>query len=605
MTDTREMTGSKIQALENARRLIQTGAFVGAEQQARAILEQDPSCVSSHFILAIALRRTGRQHDAEVTQEKALELAPLQPAIFEAAMALAENRLDHAERLLREQLEAQPENAVAMRMLAEIGARTGNFDFAERILLSALEVVPGYKVAESLLQAIGQARLLQESRLENRKDRATLVVDDEKLRLMLAPSQSFEEALKLYEKAVEMRPSAPQNWVSYGHVLRTIGRRADAVAAYRRAIQENAQFGDAWWALADLKTAQFDDADIETMNRLVGQNDLGTAEMASIHFALGKALEERGEFELSFFNYQEGNRLKAQDEPHDRLAVKRHVDRSIALFTADYFDARIGSGMQSSDPIFILGMPRAGSTLLEQILATHSEVEATMELPDISKIARLLANGAEPGMEESGYLERVASLERPEIERLGKAYIWGSGLRRTTGRPFFVDKMPNNWLHIGLILTILPNAKIIDARRHPLACGFSNFKQHFARGQGFTYDLRDIGSFYVDYVRMMRHFDELMPGRIHRVFHERLVNDPETEIRALMSYLELDYEPACLNFHETKRVVRTSSSEQVRQPLNQAGLDQWRSFEPWLGKLKDSLGALVEAYPGLPANLKR
>ena len=288
--------------------------------------------------------------------------------------------------------------------------------------------------------------------------------------------------------------------------------------------------------------------------------------------------------------------------PYRADEITRTVDRCVEKFTEDAFVERPG-GCEAPDPIFIVGMPRAGSTLIEQILASHPQVEGTMELPDISGIANWLANGKQAGFEDSNYLGTLAALPAAELLKLGKGYIWGTALRRQTSKPYFIDKMPNNWLHLGLILTILPKARIIDARRHPMACGLSIFRQHFATGQSFSYDLADIGSFYADYVRMMDHFDQVAPGRVIRVIHEELTANPEAGIRSLLDRLALPFDEACLHFHENKRAVRTSSSEQVRQPISREGVDQWRSFEPWLGPLRQALGAIADSYPAVPKDI--
>ena len=314
-----------------------------------------------------------------------------------------------------------------------------------------------------------------------------------------------------------------------------------------------------------------------------------------IVFALGKALEDAGEWAGSFEHYQAGNALRRERLSYDADETTAHVARSKALFTPAFFAGRSGAGSPAPDPIFVIGLPRSGSTLVEQILSSHSKVEGTMELPDIASIARRLGGERREG-EEPAYPGVLADLTPEQLKALGEEYLERTRIQRKTGRPLFIDKMPNNFAHIGLIHLILPNAKIVDVRRHPLACCFSGFKQHFARGQGFTYDLTDIGRYYADYAALMAHVDAVLPGRAHRVIYEQLVEDPETEIRRLLAYCGLEFEPACLSFHETARPVRTASSEQVRQPLYRDGLDQWRHYEPWLGPLKAALGRTLETW---------
>jgi hypothetical protein len=314
-----------------------------------------------------------------------------------------------------------------------------------------------------------------------------------------------------------------------------------------------------------------------------------------LHFALGKALEERRDDADAFVNYAEANRIRAAQMLYDPRLIREHVDQSTALFTRDFLDSRKEAGFDAPDPIFVLGMPRAGSTLIEQILASHPAVEGTSELHDIILLSHRLASDGRR------YLKSLAELSNEDLCALGREYVERTRVMRRTHRPFFIDKMPANWSHVGFIRLILPHAKIIDARRHPLACGFSNFKQHYARGQGFSYSLDTIGRFYSDYVRQMAHFDAVAPGAIHRVIHEELVANSEAEIRRLLDYLELPFDDACLRAHETKRAVRTPSSEQVRRPITSEGVDQWRRFEAWLGPLKEALGPVLDAYPAVPA----
>jgi tetratricopeptide (TPR) repeat protein len=384
-------------------------------------------------------------------------------------------------------------------------------------------------------------------------------------------------------------------WMSYGHILKTVGRQADSVAAYRRAIDAAPGLGEAWWSLANLKTVAFGDADIAAMSGALGGSHLSGEDRFHLHFALGKAHEDRGEAEAAFGHYAEGNRLRRAQIDYDPDEIGDHVRRARAFFTAGRFESRKGQGCLAPDPIFVLGMPRAGSTLIEQILASHSRIEGTMELPDIPALAKRLG-ARKLKADASLYPECLADLDAVALRALGEEYLEGTRIQRRTGRPFFIDKMPNNWAHAGLIRLILPEAKIIDARRHPLGCCFSNFKQHFARGQGFAYDLAELGRYYSDYVALMAHIDAVQPGRVHRVLYETMIEDPEGEVRRLLDFLGLPFEPACLAFHENARAVRTASSEQVRRPINREGLDQWRPYEAWLGPLKEALGPVLDSW---------
>jgi hypothetical protein len=319
-----------------------------------------------------------------------------------------------------------------------------------------------------------------------------------------------------------------------------------------------------------------------------------------LHFALGKAHEDEKDYEAAFRHYAEGNAIRRAELPYDAAKFELQIDAMKATFTRELVEDKKGQGCAARDPIFILGMPRAGSTLLEQILASHSLIEGTSELPHIIALTQKL-RGDKVLAAQDPYPRLISSLEPERLRELGEEYLRNSRVHRTTQRPLFIDKQPNNWSQAGFIHLILPNAKIIDARRHPLSCCFSNFKQHFARGQVFSYSLEGLGHYYRQYVRLMRHFDDVLPGRVHRVIHEELVENPEAEIRRLLDYLELPFEEECLRFYENDRAVWTPSSQQVRQPINRQGMDQWRPFEPWLGPLKDALGPVLDAYPEAPA----
>ena len=387
--------------------------------------------------------------------------------------------------------------------------------------------------------------------------------------------------------------------MSFGHALKTVGRTPEAIAAYRKSTDISPQLGEAYWSLANLKTFKFSDADIETMREQLQRSDLEDDDRLHLHFALGKALEDAKQYEESFQHYVKGNALRKDDQSFDGTDNYVRLERMKTVLTPSLFAEKGGCGHDAPDPIFVLGMPRAGSTLIEQILSSHSQVEGTMELADIIAIAQRLGGNAKR-RDRSNYPEIITGLDDSQLKELGAEYIERTRIQRKTNSPFFIDKMPNNFMHVGLIHLILPNAKIVDARRHPMACCFSGFKQHFAKGQGFSYGLERIGKYYRDYVLLMKHFDEVAPGVVHRVIYEEMVADPEKQIRALLDYCGLPFEEACLNFHETERAVRTASSEQVRQPIYKGGVDQWVNYEPWLDELKDALGDVLHAYPAAP-----
>ncbi len=534
-----------------------------------------------------------------------LAAAQRDPALVEAALALQRNDLPVAERLLKARLRADPDDIAALRMLAELASRLGRAADSMELLQRALDLAPDFAAARlNYATVLHRANRLEEALAQLDALLAQAPRDPNALALkaaVLARTGDYEAAIAIYEDVLGRFPQQPKLHMSHGHALKTVGRQADSVAAYRRAIAQSPSLGEAWWSLANLKTVRFSDADVAAM-RAALESPLDPPDRHHLHYALGKALEDAGEHEASFHHYAEGARLRRAEMPYDPEETSRHVDRTRRLMTREAFAARAGQGFDDPAPIFVVGLPRAGSTLIEQILASHSLIEGTMELPDLGAIASDLAGGrarrGEDAGEEGahGYLDRLLALDAGELEALGRRYIQTTRIQRKTDRPFFIDKMPNNFAHAGLIHLILPRAKIIDARRHPMASCFSGFKQHFSRGQGFTYDLGELGRYYREYVALMDHYDAVLPGRVKRVFYENVVEDPETEIRALLAHCGVAFEPACLEFHKTDRPVRTASSEQVRRPISRDAVDHWRRYAPWLGPLEAALGDTVERY---------
>ncbi|QDP20151.1 tetratricopeptide repeat-containing sulfotransferase family protein [Sphingomonas xanthus] len=515
------------------------------------------------------------------------------PRLLEAALALHDNRLDVAERLLKPHLKEDPFDARAIRMLAELAWRIGRLHDAEHLLRRALEVAPGFTAARAQL-ALVLGRMGRPSEALPLLD-ALFEADGEDIShrnlkaATLARLGDFEDAISLYESVIERAPNQPKVWMSYGHMLKTVGRQADAIAAYRRAIALSPRLGEAWFSLSNLKTVKFDASDVAAMEATLADEALVEEDRFHLEFALGKAMHDAGLAKRAFGHFERGNALRRKGQPYRRQDMSGAVDQAIATFTAEALAERPG-GCDAPDPIFIVGMPRAGSTLVEQILASHSLVEGTSELPDLPALAR----------RAPGYPGSALLLSGEERTSIGREYLQRVSVQRRTERPFFIDKLPNNWLYVPFIQLVLPNARIIDARRHPLGCCFSNFRQHFARGQAFTYDLADVGSYYRDYVRLMAHVDALLPGKVHRVIYERMVDDTEAQVRALLAHCGLEFEQACLDFHQTDRAVRTASSEQVRQPIYRDATEEWRAYESFLDPLKEALGDVLEAYPEAP-----
>jgi Tfp pilus assembly protein PilF len=526
------------------------------------------------------------------------------PRLRRAAIAMNRNDIPQAERLLKAHLHDRPTDVPAIRMLAEVAMRIGRNDEAKQLLVRALELAPGFMPARYQLAIL----------LHRRNECADALAEMERLlaadprnpgyRNLAAVIYSrigeYGRASRLYAELVQEFPANSKVWLSYGHVLKTEGRSEETVAAYRRAIALEPAFGEAYWSLANLKTFRFSADDLAAMRARIEDRAVSEPDRVHLHFALGKALEDAGDYAASFDQYAVGNSLHRARHSYDAEQNTARLRHLKSVFTPAFFAARAGSGDPSGKPIFIVGMPRSGSTLLEQILSSHSAVEGTTELPELITMARELRTLAESG-DIGTYADVLATLPREALRELGARYLERTSVHRKTGRPHFIDKMPNNFLHVAMIHLALPNASIIDARRHPMACCFSNFKQHYARGQLFSYGLGDMGRFYCDYVDLMDHYDAVLPGRIHRVYYERVVDDTETEVRRLLENCGLPFEPACLRFFENERPVRTASSEQVRQPIYRDGIDQWRNYEPWLDPLKDALGPVLSAYPDVPA----
>lgn len=574
-------------SLEMAEELLQAGRPRESVALLRSVLIARPGDRQAIGLLERALFTLGQPDpDARAAaMADALELH--HPALREAAAAIDAGRFDVAERLVRSVLSALPEDPSGLRLLAQLAARAQRFDVAEKILEHTLRLAPDFAAAR-----LDLAGLLYE---RNRLEEAVVMLD----RLLLLSPRSIpyrmlkaaalsrlgrtDEALAVYEEVLGDVPGDAAIWTLYGHALRTRGRQQDSVAAYRRAIGIDPAHGLAWFSLANLKTVQLSDDDAAAIEAALAKPGLLEEQRTHLHFALGKAREDLGEVERSFANYAEGNRLVRARSRYSAEETTLLVERSEQVFDRSFFKERAEWGAASDAPIFILGMPRSGSTLVEQILASHPAIEGTAELPYIPLLAGEIAGG-------DAYPDALTSLTRQRASELGEEYLARAGTHRRLGRPLFIDKNPPNWLHVGLIRTILPNARIIDVRRHPLACGFSNFKQHFASGESFANSLEDIGLYYRDYVRMMRHFDHTQPGAVHLLVYERLIEQPEAEVRRLLGHLRLPFDEACLRFWETDRVVRTYSSEQVRRPINREGIDQWRPFEPWLEPLKRKLG---------------
>ena len=610
--------------------LRRNGQHKEAEPLLRRILVEAEGLVLAHHELGLALKGQGRLSEAIMSLETAVRLQPglktawrdlyelrasqgddvaaadayrrslgsqqgLDPLLTKVLDLMQAGRLGAAEGICREYLKRRPHDVDAIRLLAEIGITLGMLDEAIVLLERCLALAPNFTIAQAnyatalarrqrfdeALDRTGRLQIEQPDNLSHKVQHASI----------LAMAGRFEQAHEKFEEVLTFIPDNARILTSYGHSLRYGGRGEDAAAAYQRAIAAEPDAGEAYWSLANLKTFKFADAQLDGMRQRYAAMEKLSADRYHLAFALGKALEDKGDFAESFAAYADGNTIKNTFSSYTTERTSGEVDSMIEHCADGFLEP---GGHTSNEPIFILGLPRAGSTLLEQILASHSAVEATAELPLISQIAGELGGGRRRS-EQNLYPQCLTSMSRDQRESLGQRYLDGASTYRAD-KPFFIDKMPNNWVHIGLIKTILPNATIIDARRHPMAACFANFKQLFARGQEFTYGLEEIGHYYADYMRLMDHWHSVLPHGLMTVQYETVVEDLETQVRVLLDHCNLPFEEQCLRYYEKDRAVRTASSEQVRQPIYRDALSVWQRYEAHLDPLKAVLDERGIAY---------
>jgi tetratricopeptide (TPR) repeat protein len=558
----------------------------------------NPALPASWGLLEGLYRMTGQPENARTAAAHVATLKDLPPEILIATGLFSDGDWLPAENMVRAYLLKHGNHVEGMRLLARIGIERGVLDDAEILLEAVLALAPDYRAAR-----YDYARVLLERHkyLRTREELEKLLKLEPRNRTYLTQYATaivglgeHERAVELYRELLVDSPQAADVHLSIAHSLKTLGKRQESIEAYRAAATARPNFGDAYWSLANLKTYRFSEGEIASMR--AEESSPGTPLVDRYHlcFALGKALEDQGSFEESFRYYERGNAFKRSESRYRPEIIEQNTRLQIEVCRAELFSRHEGAGAQNPDPIFIVGLPRAGSTLLEQILASHSRVEGTQELADIPRMV-LDLQGRDPDLEHPRYPGVLAGTSREDLRRLGEKYLGDTRVYRTD-RPYFIDKMPNNFRHIGLIHLILPNAKIIDARREPMACCFSNLKQLFASGQEFTYSITDIARYYRTYLELMRHWEMVLPGRVLRVQHEDVVDDLEGNVRRILHFCGLDFEPGCVEFHKTERSIRTASSEQVRQPIFREGLDQWKNYEQWLEPLKDALGDALLGY---------
>lgn len=525
------------------------------------------------------------------------------PRLREAYAFIAADNPNLARDVLERYLKSHPRDPQALNLMAEVALCFKRTDQAEELLEQCVRLAPDFAGARFsyanvlLLRNKADVALFQLEELLKSEPRNPLF---RSLKIkVLEWMGEFGAAMACCREFLADYPRRPDVWLRYGHSLRGMSRQQESIAAYRKAIALCPSHGGAYWSLANLKTFRFTGEEVDGMQAQLARTDLEAGDRACLHFALGKAYADMKLYPQSFENYARGNAIYRVSIDDDSDVLTAHVARCKALLTARFFREREGFGCKARDPIFIVGMPRAGSTLVEQILSSHSAIEGIKELPDLMLIGRHLEDRVAPSL-GTGYPDVLDKLDNDALSALGEQYLDSTRIFRKLGRPFFTDKMGSNYLHIGMIHLILPNARIIDVRRHPLACCFSNFTQHYEKEHTYTYRLTELGRSYKDYVDLMAHFDRELPGKVHRVIYERLVADPESEIRHLLDYLGLPFEEGCLQFHKNDRVVLTVSSEQVRTPIFRGGLEPWRPYEEWLGPLKSALGPVLDSYPNAP-----
>ena len=586
-----------LQAHENlAQAWTQLGDLNKAEVCFKKCLELDASNFSNWKALGDVLSDQGKDEEADKAYKNAISTDKKYLDLQKAMSQVQKGNLGEAEKIYREILSDDPNNVDALRLLALLASRTGAVDQAINMLENCTKIAPDYALAwenlakmyrqkddpDSLQKAafcFGKATELRPNWAEGWAGLGT----------MQTRSSQHEEGIESYKKSIELKANQPRVHLSLGHVYKTTGNQEACISSYNEAISFDNNFGEAYWSLANLKTYKFSGEEISSMEKKIELTEVPEREKVHFLFSLGKALEDMGNYDESFEYYKRGNDLNRGRTTYDPKAIEALSERLKQFFTEERFHENKDFGDNSNSPIFIVGLPRSGSTLIEQILASHSKIEGTMELPNIMNIARKLGNSTK---DRTAYPEVIESLQGSDLTDLGESFIDETQFLRTD-KQYFIDKMPNNFSHIGLIKLILPNAKVIDARRNPMDTCFSCFKQLFARGQAFTYDLSEIARYYINYVNLMNHWDEVLPGYVFKVQHEDLINNQEGVTRDLIDFCEVDFESSTLEFYKTKRAVKTASSEQVRQPINTKGVNQWKNYEAHLNDLKFHLESII------------
>ncbi len=581
-----------------AEALIMQGRLSDALTSLERAEELEPGSASIRMKKGKVLIGMGRDDDASRELEESFKLAPHREDLVRGLGLQRMGNVREAEKIYRDVLLRDPTNVDALRLLASVAMRANQWGDAEALLERALEISPDFHQGWNDLGLARQEQDKTEAAIEAfqrvirlEPHRPTGYVSVGTVYAMIG---KHDESLDMFKKALQQDPSNFGALSGIGHVLKTIGQQDEAIASYRECIKQNPDHGETWWSMANLKTFRFDDGDIDNMLGRVARESLIEEQRTNFHFALGKAFEDKEDFDSAFEQYSLGNGNRRQRESYDPVQTADLHDRFIETFTKEFLVERIGSGCQSNAPILIVGLPRSGSTLIEQILASHPDVEGTHELPDLGRVARSVGTQRD---DRKSYPQVMPLLDAEELSALGEEYLHRTERHRVGGKPRFTDKLPNNFVHVGFLSLTLPNAKIINAKRHPLDSCLGSFKQLFARGQPFTYDQFELAEFYLEYQRVMDHWHEVLPGKVLDVQYENVVDDLETEVRRILEYCELPWDDACLRFYENERAVKTASSEQVRKPIYSTSKHLWRRYERHLGPMIEILEPLLRELP--------
>lgn len=581
-----------------AEALIMQGRLPEALASLERAEELEPGSASIRMKKAKVLTGLGKDDEATREFETSFKLTPHREELVRGLGLQRMGNVREAEKIYRDVLLRDPRNVDALRLLAGVAMRAKQWGDAEALLERALEIAPDFHQGWADL---GLARQEQ--------DKVESAIEAFEHVVQLAPKRpngyvsvgtvnamvgNHDVALQSFRQALEFDPDHFGALSGIGHVLKTVGQQDEAIASYRKCVEQNPDHGETWWSMANLKTFRFDDADIEFMLARVARESLIEEQRTNFHFALGKAFEDKQDYDRAFDQYAMGNANRRQRETYDPVQTVDLHDQFIETFSKSFMDERSGSGCSSNAPIFIVGLPRSGSTLIEQILASHPDVEGTHELPDLGRVARSIGMHRDDRL---AYPRVVPQLSDADLLEAGEDYLKRTERHREQKTPRFTDKLPNNFVHIGFLSLVLPNAKIINARRHPLDSCLGSFKQLFARGQPFTYDQFELAEFYLEYQRLMDHWHEVLPGKVLDVQYEHVVDDLETQVRRILEYCELPWNDACLRFYENERAVKTASSEQVRQPIYSSSKHLWRHYERHLAPMIEILEPLLKDLP--------